>query len=239
MENIKKLSSEEKLNLLSQLMDDDDTRPFIEAELQTRLHKALRELDSEIEKYILQIDQARAKEVANAWSTSEERIKAEGRAEVLSNIRYILNKIHEDSQAYAANEEKGRTILEEIHRAKNRIVDNQLSNRARGTRAYFPILKYEGMLADTLEYAWKDAFLLGVSCRNTIPDNVLEKLEKQKRNDFVKLCSGVYDTGRVVMAAFKAITMTDEEWRMKQMENIIPLNPDKHPEIIDFLKNYR
>ena len=116
-------------------------------------------------------------------------------------------------------------------------MDNQISQRARGTRAYHTILRYEGQIADILEHVWSYAFQLGTLCRaRTLTQDEIDELDKSEKDMAYEISTGSYNRDRIWLEVMKHISGDCDERKIRQTMDMIPLNPDEHPEVMDFLK---
>ena len=62
MININDLTKEEKIDLLSQLLNDNDTIEFSEAEFQDRIRRVVKRLYDDVEKYLKEVDKVHSDE---------------------------------------------------------------------------------------------------------------------------------------------------------------------------------
>lgn len=231
--DIDKLSAEDKNTLLVKLMYDKETQPFMQAEFTKRIDNVLKKLYNQIEKYFLEQDEENKRICDNMWKTTIEGWVLTGVGKACARIKRILDEIREtrfDNDCYD-------TVYRDIHEAKNRIMDNQISQKARGTRAYHTILRYEGQIADILEHMWSYAFQLGMLCRaRTLTDKEIEELDKKERDIAYQLSRGCYNKERFLSNMLNYINEDKKEREARQIINMIPLNPDEHPEVMEFLK---
>ena len=130
MININDLTKEEKIDLLSQLLNDQDTIEFSEAEFQDRIRRVLKRLYDAVEEYLKEVDKLHSDERKNLWTTSLQGFISQGRAEACARIKTILNEIVEEPSLI----EEGYEIINSIKKRKNEIVNNELSNYFRGRR---------------------------------------------------------------------------------------------------------
>ena len=70
MININDLTKEEKIDLLSQLLNDNDTIEFSETEFQDRIRRVVKRLYDAVEEYLKEVDKVHSDERKNLWTTS-------------------------------------------------------------------------------------------------------------------------------------------------------------------------
>lgn len=233
--NIHNLTKEEKRSLLKQLITDEDTKPLFQGELTEKIECVLKKFDNQLEEYFKEQDRENKRIHDNMWRTSQESLILEGIGKACARIKRILNEIKTTNL-----DECDYSVIEDIRRSKNRIIDNQLSDSMRGTKAYNTILRYEGQLADILEHIWCYAFNLGRLCRaRTLTEDEIKKLDNDEHKTAYRISTGSYDSGRILREVESYINETEDARNVRMLKNMIPLNPDKHPEIMDFLKNIR
>lgn len=231
--DLDKLNKEDKISLLKKLMyEDNDTKPFVQAVFTEKINYVLKRFDEQLEKYFREQDKENQRICDNMWKTTIEGWVLTGVGQACAKIKRILTEIktYRFDDCYDS-------VFQDIHNAKNRIMDNQISRRALGTRAYHTILRYEGQIADILEHIWSYAFNLGTLCRaRTLTQDEIDELNKSERDMAYQISSGSYDKDRILHEVIKYISEDNEERNIRQTMNMIPLNPDEHPEVIDFLK---
>lgn len=231
--DIDKLNKEDKISLLKKLMyEDNDTKPFVQAVFTEKINYVLDRFDTQLEKYFKEQDEENERIHRNMWKTTRESWVLSGIGQACSKIKRILTEIKNTKFDDCYD-----SVFQDIHNAKNRIIDNQISQRARGTRAYHTILKYEGQIADILEHIWSYAFNLGTLCRaRTLTQDEIDELDKSEKDMAYQISTGSYDRDRIWHEVISYISEDDDERKIRQTMNMIPLNPDEHPEVIDFLK---
>lgn len=245
--DIQGMALADKIELIKQLRDDEDFLLLIEIEVQERVARALNKLKKQIDDYLVEFDKARAEQKRNMWSTSAEAMEAEGGAKVLARVEKIVDEIVMTPELSEVN----NNYIEQLQQLKNKIVNNSLSNRVHGTRACETLRRYEAALADILETGMVSAYLTGVRHSHFISEETRAKLEEQEKNHAHKLSMGVFDDKRITKEAIewinteKAIESLPEEKRERARaainqarlyQDLIPLNPDAHPDVIEFLK---
>lgn len=222
--DISKLTREEKYSLLSELLNDPDTVAVSEAELQNRLRKTVKRLYDEIEKVVLDYDRIRSEERRNMWTTSHEGLVARGRSEACARIKTVLDEIVEKPEM----SRESYDVISVIHKRKNDIVDNTLSNSFRGRRGeYERLLRFEGRCADILESEWTWAFRLGLECKDKVSEERLAEIRGMEGRIRDDLCGGMYDRGRVVREALEDV-YGDKKTRCRRfLEEILPRDPTR------------
>lgn len=231
--DIENLSAEEKNALLQRLMYDPDTQPYIQAKFTQKIENVLKRLDNQLEEYFKEENDEAERICRNLWKTTEEGLILTGIGRACARIKRILTEIKETKfdEVYCDD------VYKDIHEAKNRIMDNKLSQKARGSRAYHHILKYEGMIADILEHTWSYVFHLGTLCRTRVlTEEEIEKLDKEERQMAYDLSGGCYDKGKILKHIVDYLYGSKEDREIEQIKNLIPLNPADHPDVMDFLK---
>lgn len=233
MININDLSKEEKIDLLSQLLNDNDTIEFSEAEFQDRIRRVLKRLYDVVEEYLKEVDKVRSDERKNAWTTSLQGLISQGRAEACARIKTILNEIVEKPLLT----EEGYNVINFIKKRKNEIVNNVLSNYYRGRRQdYERLFRFEGKCADALENEWSYAFYLGLMCKDRVTEEQLKKIREKEEDIYIKLSSGSYDWDRVISEILWKTNNHDREV-IDKIKSILPSEDNPHyDEIMDFLK---
>ena len=195
MIDINDLSKEEKIDLLSQLLNDNDTIAFSEAEFQDRIRRVVKRLYDAVEEYLKEADKVRSDERKNAWTTSLQGLISQGRAEVCARMKTILNEIVEKPLLT----EEGYNVINFIKKRKNEIANNELSNYFRGRRQdYERLFRFEGKCADALENEWSYAFYLGLICKDRVTEEQLKKIRDKEKDIEMKLFGGNYDENRVI-----------------------------------------
>lgn len=235
--DLEKLSKEDKISLLKKLIyEDDDTKPFVQAIFTEKINYVLNRFDTQLEKYLREQDEENKRIHDNMWKTTIEGWILTGVGQACSKIKRILTEIKniKFDDCYDC-------VFQDINNAKNRIIDNQISQRARGTRAYHTILKYEGQIADILEHIWSYAFNLGTLCRaRTLTQDEIDELDKSERDVAYQISTGSYDKDRIWHEVMRYLSENDNERKIRQTVsqtvNMIPLNPDEHPDVMNFLK---
>ena len=233
MAELNNLSKQEKKELLSELLNDPDTLEISEAEFQDRIRRVVKRLYDAVEQYLKEVDKVRSEEKKNLWTTTQQSWVSQGRAEVCAKIKTILNEIVEEPSLT----EEGYTVINNIKKRKNEIVNNELSNYFRGRRQdYQRLFKFEGKCADALENEWCHAFLLGLECKDRVTDEQLKKIRDKEKDIEMKLFSGSYDRGRVTSEILWHTYNKDRE-NIEMLTRIIP-NADNphHDEIMDIIK---
>lgn len=233
MININDLTKEEKIDLLSQLLNDQDTIEFSEAEFQDRIRRVVKRLYDAVEEYLKEVDKVRSDERKNLWTTSLQGLISQGRAEVCARIKTILNEIVEKPLLT----EEGYEVINFIKRRKNEVVNNELSNYFRGRRQdYDRLFRFEGKCADALENEWSYAFYLGLMCKDRVSEEQLKKIRDKEKDIEMDLFSGNYDNDRVIAEILGKINSHDRE-AIDKIKSILPSedNPNRE-EIMNFLK---
>ena len=233
MIDLRNLSKQEKTELLSQLLNDQDTLELSEAEFQDRVRRVVQRLYDAVENYLKEVDKIHSEERKNLWTTTYEGWISQGRAEVCARIKTILNEIVECPSLT----EEGYEVLNLIKRRKNEIVNNELSNYFRGRRQdYDRLFRFEGKCADALENEWSNAFYLGLMCKDRVTEEQLNKIRECEKDIETKLFSGGYDRGRVTSEILWHTYNKDRE-NIEMLTRIIPSadNPH-HDEIMDIIK---
>lgn len=234
---IKELTNQEKLSLLKELFEDDYVKPFIQAEFEIKLERALQRFDQQIEEYVKRKDAEINRARHNMWHQTVESWVEQGVGEACAKFKRIMKELKElPFDSYQSS------VLKDIHDAKNRIMDNSLSRVARGRRAFHTLLRYEGAIADILEHMWSYAFDLGMKTRyRALTDEEIKKLDDEERETRDEISRGAYDKGRILMEVERYISTTEEERRVNNAmhftQNLFPLHPEEHPEIMDFISN--
>ena len=233
MINANDLTKEEKIDLLSQLLNDNDTIEFSEAEFQDRIRRVVKRLYDAVEEYLKEVDKVRSDEQKNAWTTSLQGLISQGRAEVCARMKTILNEIVEEPLLT----EEGYEVINSIKKRKNEIVNNELSNYFRGRRQdYDRLFRFEGKCADALENEWSYAFYLGLMCKDRVTEEQLKKIREKEEDIEMKLCSGSYDWDRVISEILWKIHNPDLE-DIDKIKAILPSVDNPHrEEIMNFLK---
>ena len=193
----------------------------------------MKRLYDAVEQYLKEVDKVRSEEKKNLWTTTQQSWVSQGRAEVCAKIKTILNEIVEEPSLT----EEGYTVINNIKKRKNEIVNNELSNYFRGRRQdYQRLFKFEGKCADALENEWCHAFLLGLECKDRVTDEQLKKIRDKEKDIEMKLFSGSYDRGRVTSEILWHTYNKDRE-NIEMLTRIIP-NADNphHDEIMDIIK---
>lgn len=232
MINVNDLSKEEKIDLLSQLLNDQDTIEFTEAEFQDRIRRVVKRLYDAVEEYLKEVDKVRSDERKNLWTTSLQGLISQGRAEVCARIKTILNEIVEEPSLT----EEGYEIINSIKKRKNVIVNNELSNYFRGRRQdYERLFRFEGKCADALENEWCYAFYLGLVCKDRVSDEQLKKIRDKEEDIEMDLFGGNYDKDRVIEEILRACNHDGEV--IDKIKTILPSVDNPHrEEIMNFLK---
>ena len=233
MIDINDLTKEEKIDLLSQLLNDNDTIEFSEAEFQDRIRRVVKRLYDAVEEYLKEVDKVRSDERKNLWTTSLQGWISQGRAEVCARMKTILNEIVEKPSLT----EEGYEVINFIKKRKNEIVNNELSNYFRGRRQdYERLFRFEGKCADALENEWTYAFYLGLECKDRVTEEQLNKIRDKEKDIKMELFSGSYDKSRVISEILWHTYNKDRE-HVEMLNRIIP-NADNphHDEIMEFLK---
>jgi hypothetical protein len=232
MIDVKKLSKQEKKELLSQLLNDKDTLEISEAEFQDRVKRVVQRLYDAVEEYLKEVDKIRSDERKNLWTTTQESWISRGRAEVCARIKTILNEIVE-----CPSLKEGYEVLRFIKKRKDEIADSELSNYFRGQRqAYDRIIRFVGKCADALENEWTNAFLLGLNCKDRVTEEQLKKIRDKEKDIEMDLFGGCYDKNRVT-AEILWNTYNHDREVIDKMKSILPSEDNPHyDDIIDFLK---
>lgn len=233
MININNLTKEEKIDLLSQLLNDNDTIEFSEAEFQDRIRRVVKRLYDAVEEYLKEVDKVRSDERKNAWTTTQQGWISQGRADVCARMKTILNEIVEEPLLT----EEGYEVINFIKKRKNEIVNNELSNYFRGRRQdYDRLFRFEGKCADALENEWSYAFYLGLMCKDRVTEEQLKKIRDKEKDIEMKLYSGSYDWDRVISEILWKTNNHDMEV-IDKIKSILPSTDNPHyDEIMDFLK---
>jgi len=181
----KKPSKSEKITLLSSLLNDSDTIEFVEAEFQNRLNYVLDDINKELEFYLKTVSDLNERK-----DSKEKYLIALGRSEVCARIKTLLDiKMEKPSLS------QGYVLINELKKRKNEIVDDELSEyfRRKGLKTeQHKMLKFEAKCADILENEWHKAFILGLECKDRIPEERIKAIrenEKEIKND---LLNGTY-----------------------------------------------
>lgn len=181
----KRPSKSEKIKLLSSLLNDSDTIAFVEAEFQNRLNYALDDIYKEIDLYLKTVSNLNEKKI-----DKQEFYIALGRSEVCARIKTLL-----DIKMEKPSLDQGYTLIKDLQKRKNEIVDNELSDyfRQKGLRnEYHKMLRFEAKCADILEAEWNKAFFLGLDCKDRVPE---ERIQKIRNNELClknSLLHGIY-----------------------------------------------
>ena len=233
MININDLSKEEKIGLLSQLLNDQDTIVFSEAEFQDRIRRVVKRLYDAVEEYLKEVDKVRSDERKNAWTTSLQGLISQGRAEACARIKTILNEIVEKPLLT----EEGYNVINSIKKRKNEIVNSELSNYFRGRRQdYDRLFRFEGKCADALENEWSYAFYLGLTCKDKVTEEQLKKIRDKENDIEMDLFGGNYDKDRVIAEILGKINSHDRD-AIDNIKSILPSVDNPHyDEIMNFLK---
>lgn len=229
------LSKEEKIDLLSQLLNDNDTIEFTEAEFQDRIRRVLKRLYDAVEEYLKEVDKVRSDERKNAWTTTQQGWISNGRAEVCARMKTILNEIVEKPLLT----EEGYNVINFIKKRKNEIVNNELSDYFRGRRQdYDRLFRFEGKCADALENEWSYAFYLGLMCKDRVNEEQLKKIRDKEKDIEMKLSSGSYDFDRLISEILWKTNNHDMEViDIDKIKSILPSEDNPHyDEIMNFLK---
>ena len=233
MIELDKLSKKEKKELLSQLLNDQDTLEISEAEFQDRIRRVVKRLYDAVEEYLKEVDKIRSEERKNMWRTTYEGWVSQGRAEVCAKIKTILNEIVECPSL----KKEGYEVLNIIKKRKNEIVNNELSNYFRGRRQdYERLFRFEGKCADALENEWTNAFYLGLMCKDRVTEEQLNKIRDKEKDIEMELFTGDYDKDRIISEILWHSYNKDKE-HIEMLTRIIPSADNPHyDEVIDFLK---
>ena len=233
MINVNNLTKEEKIDLLSQLLNDNDTIEFSEAEFQDRIRRVVKRLYDAVEEYLKEVDKVRSDERKNAWTTSLQGLISQGRAEACARIKTILNEIVEKPLLT----EEGYNVINSIKKRKNEIVNSELSNYFRGRRQdYERLLRFEGKCADALENEWCYAFYLGLVCKDRVTEEQLKKIRDKENDIEMDLFGGNYDKDRVIAEILGKINSHDRD-AIDNIKSILPSVDNPHrEEIMNFLK---
>lgn len=245
---LSELKKDQKMDLLYQLSKDHDTMPFFEMEVQGRLNIIIEEFRKKLDEYIKKIDAAHARSNKNMWHRTYESYVEEGEAKVCAD----MNKIMKEVTMYPELDNEHYSILDDIKQYKNKLINNSLSDAIRGKRAYHKILKYEGELADIMEESIKSAYLLGVKHSWRMTEETKTKLEEELESETLDISLGHFDKDRMLQGVLDAYLLrkhldelTPEE-REKEMRvrnamfvasTMVPLHPEEHPDVMEFLKN--
>lgn len=231
--DINTLSKQEKTELLSQLLNDQDTLALSEAEFQDRIRRVLKRLYDAVDDYLKEVDKVRSDEIKNLWTTTQQGWISQGRAEVCARIKTILNEIVE----HPSLTQEGYKVLNTIKKRKNEIVNNELSNYYRGRRQdYQRLFRFEGKCADALENEWVYAFILGLDCKDRVSEEQIKKIKDNEKEIEWDLYSGSYDKNRVTTEILWETYNHDREL-IDKIKDILPREDNPyHDEIIDFLK---
>ena len=231
--DINTLSKQEKTELLSQLLNDQDTLALSEAEFQDRIRRVLKRLYDAVDDYLKEVDKVRSDEIKNLWTTTQQGWISQGRAEVCARIKTILNEIVE----HPSLTHEGYEVLNTIKKRKNEIVNNELSNYYRGRRQdYQRLFRFEGKCADALENEWVYAFILGLDCKDRVSEEQIKKIKDNEKEIEWDLYSGSYDKNRVTTEILWETYNHDREL-IDKIKGILPSEDNPyHDEIVDFLK---
>ena len=236
MVDIEKLTAEEKRELMNELLNDGEVSLYVEAEYQLRVSKAIEKLNRAIEEYLKEVDEIRAEERRNMWTTTQEGWISKGRAEVCARMKATITEI--TTKPYMVGDVY--VLHESIRARKNKIVDNELSNSVRGRNdgLWHRLLRFEGKCADALENEWLYAFYLGLQCRASLTDEQLKGIRNAEGKVFQALFNGTYDEVRFWKRVLDEVYgKTDEDAEM--ILNMMPKAGNPHYEqIMDFLKDY-
>ena len=236
MVDIEKLTSEEKLELMHELLNDGEISLYVEAEYQLRVSKAIEELDKAIESYLKEVDKIREDERRNMWTTTQEGWISKGRAEVCARMKAIITEI--TTKPYMVGDIY--VLHESIRARKNKIVDNELSNSVRGRNdgLWHRLLRFEGKCADALENEWLYAFYLGLQCRASLTDEQLKEIRDRESKICQKLFDGTYDAARFWKCILDKVYGKNDD-KAEMILNMMPKagNP-RYEQIMDFLKDY-
>ena len=236
MVDIEKLTTEEKRELMNELLNDGEMSLYVEAEYQFRVSKAIEKLNRAIEEYLKQVDKIREEERRNMWTTTQEGWISKGRAEVCARMKAIITEI--TTKPYMLGDVY--VLHEGIRARKNKIVDNELSNSVRGRNdgLWHRLIRFEGKCADALENEWLYAFYLGLQCRASLTDEQLNEIRNAEGKVFQALFDGSYDGARhwgLILA--KAFGEVDEDGDMILRMMPRPNNPH-YEQIMDFMSDY-
>ena len=232
MININDLTKEEKIDLLSQLLNDQDTIEFSEAEFQDRIRRVLKRLYDAVEEYLKEVDKLHSDERKNLWTTSLQGFISQGRAEVCARMKTILNEIVEEPSLIS----EGYEIINSIKKRKNEIVNNELSNYFRGRRQdYERLFRFKEKCADALENEWSYAFYLGLICKDIVSEEQLKKFREKEKDIEMDLSCGNYDKNRVIAEVLW--DCNDDRRVMDKIKSILPSEDNPHyDKIMNFLK---
>lgn len=181
----KKHSKSEKIALLSSLLNDRDTIEFVEAEFQKRLNYVLENIYKELDLYLKSVSN-----LNDSKDSKEKYLIALGRSEVCARIKTLL-----DIKMEKPSLDQGYTLINELKKRKNEIVDNELSDyfRQKGLRSeYHKMLQFEAKCADILEAEWNKAFFLGLDCKDRVPEERIQKIRNNESCLKNSLLHGIY-----------------------------------------------
>lgn len=181
----KKPSKSEKIKLLSSLLNDSDTIAFVEAEFQNRLKYVLDDIYKELDLYFKTVSN-----LNDSKDSTEKFLIALGRSEVCARIKTLL-----DIKMEKPSLNQGYTLIKDLQKRKNEIVDNELSDyfRQKGLRSeYHKMLQFEAKCADILEVEWDKAFFLGLDCKDRVSEERIQKIKNNESCLKNSLLHGIY-----------------------------------------------
>lgn len=181
----KRPSKSEKIKLLSSLLNDSDTIEFVEAEFQNRLKYVLDDIYKELDLYFKAVSN-----LNDSKYSKEKYLIALGRSEVCARIKTLL-----DIKMEKPSLDQGYTLIKDLQKRKNEIVDNELSDyfRRKGLRnEYHKMLMFEAKCADILEAEWDKAFFLGLDCKDRVPEERIQKIRNNESGLKNTLLHGIY-----------------------------------------------
>lgn len=181
----KKHSKSEKIALLSSLLNDSDTIEFVEAEFQKRINYVLEDIYKELDLYLKSVSKLNQEKIDR-----QEAFIALGRSEVCARIKTLL-----DIKMEKPSLDQGYTLINELKKRKNEIVDNELSDyfRQKGLRyEYHKMLEFEAKCADILEAEWNKAFFLGLDCKDRVSEERIQKIRNNESCLKNSLLHGIY-----------------------------------------------
>lgn len=181
----KRPSKSEKIKLLSSLLNDSDTIAFVEAEFQNRLKYVLDDIYKELDLYLMSVSKLNQENIDR-----QEAFIALGRSEVCARIKTLL-----DIKMTKPSLGQGYTLIKDLQKRKNEIVDNELSDyfRQKGLRdEYHKMLKFEAKCAGILEAEWDKAFFLGLDCKDRVSEERIQKIRNNEPCLKNSLLHGIY-----------------------------------------------
>lgn len=211
---IENLSYSEKLDLLTQLAKDPDTKVYFEVEVQDRLNYVLLGLEHMLTDYIKKLDERHDNDRRNIFYTSVEGYIAQGEGNVAAAVLRKIREFKEDEKNYPIHDKIDST-LDFINRLKNNLINNSYSDALRGKPEYRRVLKWEGQLADILEDAMTTLYLYGLKTNKLMPQERIDELTNLQREESYKIASGSWDDDRIMDEVIKKLQEM-EKWEKKK-----------------------